>query len=51
MKPTDYASIAHVLGISVSEARELEFEQRRWREYLDVKEEPETSARPHFVHH
>ena len=37
MKPTDYDRIAEALGISVSEARALETEQRRWNEFVAKK--------------
>jgi hypothetical protein len=37
MKPTDYDRIAEVLGISASEAHELDIEQQRWHEFIANK--------------
>jgi hypothetical protein len=37
MKATDYDRIAEVLGISASEAHELDIEQRRWHEFIANK--------------
>jgi len=40
MKPIDYAKIAAALGISMSEAAELEAEWRNWR-VLQIDKEDE----------
>jgi hypothetical protein len=50
MRPTDYETIAQALGISASEARELETEHRHWREFLTLKEETSQSFKAIFVH-
>jgi hypothetical protein len=39
MRSTDYENIAQVLGITISEAQELEMEQRRWCKFLASKED------------